>query len=165
MRDVYQDPSVRDALIQELDRDGSVQNREIVLLRKDGKEAYCLASGFAIRDASGRMVQTQGTIVDITERREIEKKLHNEQEFVRRLIDSFPDMVAVFDRDRRFTYVSQRVRDVLGVEPADFIGQEIGWRSDPQNAAELLEHVGQRDLRAGRVEASLEFRRATRTVS
>ncbi len=74
LRDVYRDPSVRDVLMQDLDRDGSVQNREIVLLRKDGKEAYCLASGFAIRDASGRMVQTQATIVDITERREIEKR-------------------------------------------------------------------------------------------
>jgi PAS domain S-box-containing protein len=157
LRDLYQDPAVRDALIEELDREGVLQNREIVFLRKDGKPIYCLASGFAIRDAAGRMVQTQGTIVDITERREIEKKLHNEQEFVRRLIDSFPDMVAVFDRDRRFTYVSQRVRDVLGVEPSDFIGQEIGWRSDPQNAAELrsmLDSV----ISGGEGQASIEFR-------
>ena len=155
--DLYQDPAVRDALIEELDREGALQNREVVFLRKDGKPIYCLASGFAIRDAAGRMVQTQGTIVDITERREIEKKLHNEQEFVRRLIDSFPDMVAVFDRDRRFTYVSHRVRDVLGVEPADFIGQEIGWRSDPQNAAELrnmLDSV----ISGGKSQAGIEFR-------
>ena len=123
--------------MREMDREGAVQNREIVFLRKDNKPIYCLASGFAIRDAAGRMVQTQGTIVDITERREIEKKLHKEQEFVRGLIDSFPDMVAVFDRDKRFTYVSPRVRDVLGVDPKDFIGQEIGWRSDPENADEL----------------------------
>jgi len=53
--------------------------------------------------------------------------------------------------------VSQRVRDVLGVEPSDFIGQEIGWRSDPQNAAELrsmLDSV----ISGGEGQASIEFR-------
>ena len=156
VRNLYQDPAVRDALMHELDREGAVQNREVVFVRKDNKPIYCLASGFAIRDAAGRMVQAQGTIVDITERREIEKKLHKEQEFVRGLIDSFPDMVAVFDRDKKFTYVSPRVRDVLGVEPKDFIGQQIGWRSDSQNAGELrnlLDSV----ISGGKVEASLEF--------
>jgi PAS domain S-box-containing protein len=157
LRELYQDPTVRDALMKELDREGAVQNREIVFLRKDNKPIYCLASGFAIRDVAGRMVQTQGTIVDITERRAIEKKLHTEQEFVRGLIDSFPDMVAVFDRDKRFTYVSPRVREVLGVEPKDFIGQPIGWRSDPENAAELrnmLDSV----ISGVKNQATLEFR-------
>jgi two-component system, NtrC family, sensor kinase len=156
LREVYRDPSVRDSLIQDLDRDGSVQNREIILLRKDRKEVCCLASGFAIRDASGRMVQTQATIVDITERREIEKKLHKEQEFVHRLVDSFPDMVAVFDCDKRFTYVSDRTKDVLGVEPKEFIGQTLGWRSDPESRRELLEMLD--SIISGREsQASLEF--------
>jgi two-component system, NtrC family, sensor kinase len=156
LRDVYRDPSVRDTLMQDLDRDGSVQNREIVLLRKDGKEACCLASGFAIRNAAGRMVQTQATIVDITERREIEKKLHKEQEFVHRLVDSFPDLIAVFDLDKRFTYVSDRVRDVLGVDPKEFIGQPLGWRSDPESRSKLLDML--EGLISGREsQASLEF--------
>jgi len=156
LRDVYRNPSVRDALMHDLDRDGSVQNREIVLLRKDGKEVYCLASGFAIRDAAGRMVQTQATIVDITERREIEKKLHKEQEFVHRLVDSFPDLIAVFDLDKRFTYVSDRARDVLGVEPKEFIGQTLGWRSDPESQGKLLEMLD--EIISGREsQASLEF--------
>ena len=137
LRDLYYDPSARDALLRDLDREGSVQNREVVLLRKDGKPIYCLASGFAIRDASGRMVQTQGTMVDITERRGIEKKLHDEQEFIRRLVDSFPDMIAVFDLEKRFTYVSDRVKEILGIEPREFIGQPLGWRSDPESKREL----------------------------
>ncbi len=165
LRDLYQDPTVRDALMQELDREGAVQNREIVFLRKDNKPLYCLASGFAIRDAAGRMVQTQGTIVDITERREIEKKLHKEQEFVRGLIDSFPDMVAVFDRDKKFTYVSPRVQDVLGVEPKDFIGQHIGWRSDPENAGELRNYAGQRDFRREEPRPASNFTPGTPTAT
>ena len=156
LREVYYDPSARDALLRDLNREGTVQNREVVLLRKDGKPIYCLASGFAIRDASGRMVQTQGTIVDITERREIEKKLHDEQEFVHRLVDSFPDMIAVFDREKRFTYVSDRVKEILGIEPSEFIGQPMGWRSDPESRRELEAMLD--DLTSGRKsQGSLEF--------
>ena len=53
---------------------------------------------FAILSAASSA--SQGTLVDITERREIEKRLHQEQEFVRHLMASFPDMIAVFDRER-----------------------------------------------------------------
>lgn len=155
-RDVYQDPSVRDVLVSELIREGSVQNREIVLLRKDGSPMYCLASGFGIRDATGRTIQMQGTIVDITERREMEKKLRKEQEFVRGLIDSFPDVVTVFDLDKRFTFVSQRMKDVLGIDPRDFIGRQIGWRADAETRRELAEMLDSL-ISGGKTEASLEF--------
>src|SRR5277367_4974936 len=52
--DMYADVAQRDALIRELQSRGSVQDREIVLQRKDGSHLYCLASGFAIRDSFGR---------------------------------------------------------------------------------------------------------------
>jgi PAS domain S-box-containing protein len=133
---VYADPSQRDALLRELQSRGSVQDREVVLRRKDGSHAYCLASGFAIRDTFGRIVRLQGTLVDITERREIEKRLHQEQEFVRHLIACFPDMIAVFDATGRFTYVSPRVYEVLGAAPAEFVGQQhlFGVHPDDQPA-------------------------------
>ena len=44
---------------------------------------------------------------------EIEKRLHQEQEFVSRLVTSFPDVIAVLDREARYTYISGRIRDVL----------------------------------------------------
>jgi len=72
------DPAQRDALTRELHSRGSIQDREIVLLRKDGALLHCLSSGFVIRDSFGRIVRLQGTLVDITERREMEKRLHQE---------------------------------------------------------------------------------------
>lgn len=136
-RDVYADPSQRDALVRELELKGSVQDREITLRRKDGRTIDCLNSGFVIRDTFGRIVRLQGTVVDITERREIEKRLHQEQEFVRRLIAGFPDMIGVFDREGKFTYISQRVQDVLGSPPEEFIEQKFGGRAHPDDRPRL----------------------------
>lgn len=136
-REMYDDPAVRDALIRELEEKGAVQDREIVLRRKDGKRLHCLTSGFAIRDASGHPVRLQGTIVDITERREIEKRLRQEQEFSRRLVANFPDLIAVLDRNGKFTFISDKVKDVLGRSPEEYIGGQFGARANPEDRARL----------------------------
>jgi PAS domain S-box-containing protein len=122
-REIYADPAQRDALVHRVIYQGAVQDVEVVYRRKDGTHIHCLASGFAIRDTFGRTIRMQGTLVDITERIEIEARLHREQEFVRRLVASFPDMIAVMDFEGRFTFVSPRVEDILGHPAQDLVGK------------------------------------------
>jgi PAS domain S-box-containing protein len=153
----YDDPSARDVLIRQLEEKGFVQDYEIVLRCKDGKRIHCLTSGFAIRDASGRPVRLQGTVIDVTERREIEKRLRREQEFVRRLMECFPDLIAVLDREGRFTYVTERVKDVLGLTPKDFLGQRMGQRTHPEDQPRLAEAM--QNVMSGRKGyAEIEYR-------
>lgn len=141
MAEFYEDPADRQRIIETLAKQGSLQNHDLILRRKDGEKLRCLTSGFAIRDASGRPVRLQGTLVDVTERIEIEKKLHHEREFVRRLIECFPDMIAVVDREGRFTYVSERVREVLGAPPEEYIGQIIGASARSEDQKPLANMV------------------------
>jgi len=138
-REFYVDPSQRDAIVREIRDTGAAQDREIELRRKDGAHIQCLASGFAIHDSSGHLLRLQGTLVDVTERSEIKQRLHAEQEFVRRLIDSFPDMIAVLDLEGRFTYVSPRVQSVLGFTPDQIVGERIGVRAHPDDKARIEE--------------------------
>lgn len=150
--EMYDNLADRTKIIGLLEEKGSLQNNELVLRRRDGKKIYCLSSGFAIRDASGRAVRLQGTLIDVTERMEIEKELHREQEFVRRLIECFPDMIAVLDREGRFTYVSERVRDILGVSPEEYLGRTIGSSTHADDKQDLVKMV--REIVAGKSEHS-----------
>jgi PAS domain S-box-containing protein len=155
--ELYDKPEDRQKIIRLLEDKGSIQNTELVLRRKDNRKIYCLTSGFAIRDASGRPVRLQGTLVDVTERMEIERKLHREQEFGRQLIECFPDMIAVMDREGRFTYVSERSREVLSVSPAEYLGRRIGSATHPDDRDELLKMV--QDIVSGRSDhAQIESR-------
>jgi PAS domain S-box-containing protein len=157
LREVYEDPAQREALLFDLDKQGSIQDRDLVLRCKDGRRIHCLASGFAIRDASGRVVQLQGTLVDITERLEIEKRLRNEQEFVRRLVASFPDLIGVFDSEGRYTYVSPRIHEIMGYPAESLIGASIGARAHPDDQPRMAETF--RNIISGRVpNAQLEYR-------
>jgi PAS domain S-box-containing protein len=137
LADLYVHAGERDVLVKEIESHGSFRDREVQLRRKDGRLIDCLAAGFAIRDTFGNVARLQGTLVDVTERREIERRLHQEQEFVRRLVANFPDLIAVLDRDGRFTYVSPSVKDILGGAPEDYVGEGFAGRSDPEDRRKL----------------------------
>ena len=124
-RELYADPSQRDTLVRQVVEHGAVQDVDVVYRRKDGTHLHCLASGFGVRDTFGRTIRMQGTLVDITERIEIEARLHQEQEFVRRLVASFPEVIAVMDLDGKLTFVSPRIEDVLGRAASDVIGKGV----------------------------------------
>jgi PAS domain S-box-containing protein len=156
-RDVYVDPSARDAIIRELETKGAVHEREILMRRKDGRQIHCLTSGFAMRDASGRPVRLQGTLIDITERREMEKRLHHEQSFIRRMVASFPDLIAVLDRDGRFIYISDHVEKVLGWQPTEYVGRVFGTRANEEDK-EKLHSMFQRVVQGEESLGQVEFR-------
>jgi PAS domain S-box-containing protein len=76
-------------------------------------------------DSSGKLIRYQGTLVDITQRRKLERQLVQQEEFRQRLLESFPDLILVVDLQERYTFVSARVRDLLGYEPEDLTGKQI----------------------------------------
>lgn len=139
LRERYADPEQRKQLVQDTTTDGSVQDRQITYRRKDGTHMEGRASAMAIRDREGRVVRFQGTIVDVTDRVEIEKQLRREQEFTRRLVECFPDLIAVVDTEGRFTFASERAKDVLGVTAAQHIGRRMGDRTHPDDRAALAD--------------------------
>jgi PAS domain S-box-containing protein len=138
-RDLYVDPSQRDELVRQVIENGSVQDMDIVYQRENGTHLHCLASGFVVRDSFGRTIRIQGTLVDVTERIEIEESLHREQEFVRRLVASFPDMIAVLDLEGRFTFVSPRVEEILGRSSRELVGKYLGDRIHRDELPEMKE--------------------------
>ena len=140
------DPAGSPILGRSLDDRGGVRTREITLRRKNGTLATLLDSSRAVWDESGKIVRYQGTLVDITERREMEKILRRQEEFQRYLLESFPDLILVIDPQERYSFVSSRIRDLLGYKPEDWLGRKV--EELPEFSPELLSLY--RDLMAGR---------------
>jgi PAS domain S-box-containing protein len=140
------DPIQNPALGRTADDQGGVRTREITLRRKSGRSGTFLDTSRAVWDASGKIVRYQGTLVDVTERREMEKALRRQEEFQRDLLESFPDLILVIDLDERFSFVSSRVHDLLGYMPDDLLKKKIEAGQD--YSAELPALV--RNLIAGR---------------
>ena len=136
--EVFVDPDQRAILAREVNRQPEPRGHEITLRRKDGESIVCLNTATAVRDTGGRVVRYQGALADITERRAIEKRLHQQQEFARRLVDSFPDLIFVVDKQREYTFVSPRVQEVLGYDQNESVGMIFGERTHPEDRSALL---------------------------
>ena len=104
---------------------GGVRTREITLRCRDGRSAVCLDTSRAVWDPAGQVIRYQGTLVDVTERRQMESQLRQQEEFQRHLLESFPDLILVVDTDERYSFVSSRLRDLLGYEPETWLGKKI----------------------------------------
>jgi two-component system NtrC family sensor kinase len=155
--DLLPDETLRHALRQEIENQVMVQGREITLTRKDGGQVVCLNTAGAVRDTAGHIIRYHGAVMDITERRQMERRLYQQQEFARRLVDSFPDLIFALDITGRYTFVSPRVKDILGYEPEEALQLELGGRTHLEDRPALLSLFG--EIVAGRQSfASLEVR-------
>jgi PAS domain S-box-containing protein len=130
MRGLNSDQSQSPVLGRGADDRGGVRTREIALRRKDGTAGVFQDSSRAVWDAAGSIIRYQGTLVDVTRRLEMEKTLRQQEEFQRYLLESFPDLILVLDLEERYTFVSARIRDLLGSKPSDFLGTKLTERTD-----------------------------------
>jgi PAS domain S-box-containing protein len=115
---------------------GGVRTREIRLRRKNGTAAILLDSSRAVWDDAGNIIRYQGTLVDMTEKREMERRLAQQQEFQRRMLEGFPDLILVIDLEERYAFVNSRSRDLLGRQPEELVGKKLSDVED--QSAELV---------------------------
>ena len=103
---------------------GRTRTREVRLKRKDGGVAVCVDTSTGVME-EGRLARYQGTLVDVTEKRALERQLHRQEEFRQRLLESFPDLILVLDMKGQYTFVSARIRELLGYGPEQLIGKNV----------------------------------------
>lgn len=160
--DIFQDHDLRKSMKNEVERQPILQGREITLTRKDGTALICLNTAAAVRDSVGTVIRYQGALMDVTGSRMMERRLHQQQEFARRLIDSFPDLIFVLDNAANFTFVSPRVTEILGFEPEEIMSLELGQRTHIEDRGGLRAMYA--EILAGRQNfASLEVRVRSKT--
>src|SRR5260221_1957834 len=154
--EIFVDRAERKIVKDQIEHQPMIQGREITLIRKDGTSIVCLNTATAVRDNGGHVVRYQGALMDITERREMERRLHQQQEFARRLVDNFPDLILVLDAASHYTFVSPRCKDVLGYEVEETQKMEFASCTHPEDLPAVLSLY--KDIIAGKqIFASLEI--------
>jgi len=84
------------------------------------------ARGIVICDASGRAMRSVGSIIDVSDRKQVEERLRNSERHFRYLVENANDLVWMVDREGRWTYLSPRAtRQMFACEPEDLIGRKL----------------------------------------
>lgn len=85
------------------------------IIRPDGSLRWILGQGKPTLNASGKLIKLNGTGKDITERKLAELKVLEEQHFIQKVTDTTPDVITVFDLEKRVNiYGNRELYEVLG---------------------------------------------------
>lgn len=152
---LYVEPTRRGEFLQALETMGRVDGFESQVSRCDGRIIWISESAHAIYNDLGQLVCYQGTVQDISQRKEAEAALISSERKYRDLVETSQDLVWCLDRDGRFTFINQAARQIYGCEPFDVIGSHLTEFLPPNRVVEELTLFQQ--LLAG----SPQFRRET----
>ncbi len=143
---LYVDPNRRDEFIREMQEHGEVRHFESQIHRKDGSVIWISENARSVYDTAGKFLYYEGTVEDISDRKEAEEALRNNELLYHSLVDALPQNIFRKDREGRFTFVNQlfcqtlkrRLDEILGKTDYEFFTRELAerYRADDRRVME-----------------------------
>lgn len=114
---LYQVPAEREKLLKTLQTDGKVTGYEAVLKRKDGRPVSVVTNSQFLYDKTGKVIGVEGVLADITERKQSEKKLRENEERLRGITKNIPGAICQFlampSGEWLINYASERLTELF----------------------------------------------------
>ena len=131
--EIYVNPDRRRDLMAILEKKGVAHNFEFEAKRQDGALKWASLNVRAIKDPQGRILYLEGTMEDITDRKEMEKALLESEERYRTAIEHSNDGV-VITLFNEHLYVNKRYVEMFGYESAEeLIGKPLSATVHPDD--------------------------------
>ena len=108
--DLYVNPEDRRRFIELMDK-GPVRGFETRLKREDGRILHVIINAYPLKDEKGRVTKFQGALVNITERKLLEKELSRSKRFLEEVIDNVLDPMFIKDKDFKYVLANQAYFD------------------------------------------------------
>jgi sigma-B regulation protein RsbU (phosphoserine phosphatase) len=152
---VYVQPGRRDEFVRLMQEQGVITNFESQTYRKDGSVMWISENCRAIRDSRGRLLYYEGTVMDITQRRQAEENLRNSEALYHSLVETLPQNIFRKDPEGRFTFCNQHFCRIVARPFAEIIGK-TDFDFFPRELAEKYQADDRRVLESGKPYETVE---------
>jgi len=139
--DIYVDPGQRQVFLENIYRDGSINGFEILLRAKDGRHIPMSIHARVILDSTGEPMAIEGTLRDISEKKDTEALLRQTAEKYRVLIDNSVDMIWTMDINGCMTFASLAWETVLGYDVETVLGRHFSVFVHPDDVSVLESQI------------------------
>jgi PAS domain S-box-containing protein len=124
----------------------ATQAMEVHFKRLDGSEGDMLVSSVPIRDAAGAVVAGVAVAQDVTALRASERKIAFDEDLLRRIGETTPDLIFAKDRQQRMIFANPAFLRIAGKRWDEIEGRtEREWRDAPDDTQEEVRRVGEDD--------------------
>ncbi|HEY0458307.1 MAG TPA: PAS domain S-box protein, partial [Pyrinomonadaceae bacterium] len=107
-------------------KSGISEQYDARLYRKDGSYLWALISASPIFDETGKYAGALAMIADITERKQAEENLREQEELLRTLVQNLPnESVSVLDRDFRYLLAAGNELEKVGLSGEMLVGKRL----------------------------------------
>ena len=140
------DPDWRSVLLPRLAtlcQPGETGSMELELLRKGGGRLQAMLISNAVKDANGQYLQSQVTVVDVSERKRIEQRVTAHDGFLQTITDRIPVELAYFDKDLNCRFANRAHAERYGRQPEDMVGENLSNLVSTDRLPEILPHVAE----------------------
>ncbi len=122
---VYVDKNRRTQFVHLLQKSDAFWNFESQVYRKDGSIIWISENARVIRNPQGKIIGYEGTVEDITQRKQAEEKLEKSLSLLQATLESTADGILAIDQDGQITSYNEKFIDLLqisqiGLEKATF---------------------------------------------
>lgn len=130
---LYVMPGRREEFMRVMEEQDTISDFESQIFRKDGSIIWISENCRSIRDATGKLLHFEGTVEDITHRRQAEDELRNSESLYHSLVETMPQNVFRKNLEGQFTFANQqycrhyscKLEDILGKTDFDFFPRDL----------------------------------------
>ncbi|MCT7958395.1 EAL domain-containing protein [Laspinema palackyanum] len=115
---IYVDPNRRAQFVRLVQKNHAFRNFESQVYRKDGSIIWISENARVIRNAEGKIIGYEGTVEDITQRKQAEERLENSLSLLQATLESTADAILAIDRQGHITSYNQKFIDLLPISPS-----------------------------------------------
>ena len=113
------------------------------IVLRDGTVKIVHRKGQLRLDAEGNVVEVFGTTQDITEQQAHENELREKQNFIQKIADATPSIIASYNINTgQYTFINEGLRKLLGYDPQDVFDKGAAFVASlipPDDVAEVME--------------------------
>ncbi len=122
-RKLYVEEGRRETFIRMMQESDTISRFESQVRRRDGAFIWISENCRAIRDPNGQLLYYEGTVEDITQRRQAEQNLRNSEALYHSLVETLPQNIFRKDLQGRFTFANQQFCRSLGRSLEEIVGK------------------------------------------